>query len=154
LQPLGFFSGFSELQEASNVFQAWNSPEELYWWKKQNVNATASFNVQWVLVSNSRLIQTGQTVKSLVARSSRGRCTQHLRPIRRCDAHPAWILRESRIHANVTRKICIFDVRHVARVSCKCCAHLLRVERTTRDVTFGLLCIMNWLWIWIHDFQS
>jgi hypothetical protein len=28
-----------------------------------------------------------------------------------------------------------YDVRHVARVSCKCCAHLPREERATRDVT-------------------
>jgi hypothetical protein len=33
-----------------------------------------------------------------------------------------------------------YDVRHVARVSCKCCAHLPRVEGVTSDVTFGPLC--------------
>jgi hypothetical protein len=30
-----------------------------------------------------------------------------------------------------------YDVRHVARVLCKCCAHLPREESATRDVTFG-----------------
>jgi hypothetical protein len=33
-----------------------------------------------------------------------------------------------------------YDVRHVARVACKCCVHLMREERATRDVTFGPLC--------------
>jgi hypothetical protein len=32
-----------------------------------------------------------------------------------------------------------YDMRHVARVSCKCRAHLPREERATRDVTFGSL---------------
>jgi hypothetical protein len=41
-----------------------------------------------------------------------------------------------------------YDVRHVARVSCKCCAHQPREERATRDVAFGphripYLCIAH-----------
>jgi hypothetical protein len=35
-----------------------------------------------------------------------------------------------------------YDVCHVARVSCKCCAHLPREERAIRDVTFGPLYIL------------
>jgi hypothetical protein len=34
------------------------------------------------------------------------------------------------------RAKCAYNVRHVVRVSCKCCAHL----PATRDVTFGALC--------------
>jgi hypothetical protein len=34
-------------------------------------------------------------------------------------------------------------VRHVARVSCKCCVHLPREQRATRDVTFGPLCTLK-----------
>jgi hypothetical protein len=35
-----------------------------------------------------------------------------------------------------------YDVRHVARVSFKCCAHLPpREERTTRDLTFEPICM-------------
>jgi hypothetical protein len=43
--------------------------------------------------------------------------------------------------AHVTQKLLAklaYDVRHVARVSWKCCAHL---PRATRDVTFGPLCM-------------
>jgi hypothetical protein len=29
-----------------------------------------------------------------------------------------------------------YDVRHLARVACKCCAHLTSEERATRDVTY------------------
>jgi hypothetical protein len=42
------------------------------------------------------------TVTSLVARSSRGRCAQHLRRIRGCDAHPAWIWRIYVCHATAS----------------------------------------------------
>jgi hypothetical protein len=54
----------------------------------------------------------------LVARSSRGRCAQHLRRIRGCDAHPSWIaerrgrmVRTSwvRIPAKARRGICEQD---------------------------------------------
>jgi hypothetical protein len=41
------------------------------------------------------MLQKGPKVTSLVARSSRGRCTQHLRRIRGGEAHPAWIWRMS-----------------------------------------------------------
>jgi hypothetical protein len=50
----------------------------------------------------------GPKVTSLVACSSRGKCAQHLRRIRGCDAHPAcpaWIWRIHVCHANVTRNI-------------------------------------------------
>jgi hypothetical protein len=45
-------------------------------------------------------------------------------------------------HANVTRNICVRCASCTCspRTSCKCCAHLLREERATRDVTFGPLC--------------
>jgi hypothetical protein len=45
--------------------------------------------------------------------------------------------------AHMSRKFAC-DVRHVARVSYKCCAHL---SRATRDVTFGPLCIWQPRWV-------
>jgi hypothetical protein len=50
-----------------------------------------------------------------------GRCAQHVRRIRGCDAHPAWIWR-----IYVTQMLCTkfaYDVRHVAHVSCGRSAH-------------------------------
>jgi hypothetical protein len=79
---------------------------------------------------------------SLVARSSRRRCAQHLRRIRGCDAS---IRRESGActckrlcHANVTHKIRVGldDVRHVA-------PRVARTCRATRDVTSGPLYVYN-----------
>jgi hypothetical protein len=66
-------------------------------------------------------IQRCQKVTSLVARSLRGRCAEHLRRIRGCDAR---IRRESvAFVTQMLRAKCAYDVRHVSRVSCKCCAH-------------------------------
>jgi hypothetical protein len=59
-------------------------------------------------------LQMGTKVTSLVARYSGGRCARNLRPIRGCDAHPAWIWRIC--HANVTRKFA-YDVRHATIVT-------------------------------------
>jgi hypothetical protein len=41
------------------------------------------------------------------------------------------------IGMNLSRKICVraYDVRHVAGISCKCCAHLPHEEQAKRDVT-------------------
>jgi hypothetical protein len=72
---------------------------------------------------------------ALLARS----CAQHLRRIHGCDAHPASIWRTFG-HANAICAKFAYDVRHVTRVSCKCCVHLPWEERATRDVTFGPLC--------------
>jgi hypothetical protein len=86
------------------------------------------------------LIQRGPKVTFLVARSTRGRCAQHLRRIRGCDAR---IRRES--GAYDVNKIIV----HSSRTSCKCCAHQ---PRATRDVTFCPLCIhvSSWYFIVIH----
>jgi hypothetical protein len=90
--------------------------------------------------------QRGPKVTSLVACSSRGRCTQHLRRIRGCDAHPAWIWRIC--HANVTRKIRVCDVRHVARV------HHVNVARTcrARSAQQGMLLLGPSVSFWIKRF--
>jgi hypothetical protein len=66
-------------------------------------------------------IQGGPKVTSLVARSSRDRCAQHLLRIRECYAR---IRRES--GAYVTQLMFAYDVRHVARV------HHTNVARTCR----------------------
>jgi hypothetical protein len=85
----------------------------------------------------SIVIQRGPKVIPLVARTSRGRGAQHLRRIRRC----ARIRRESGAYVKqMLRAKFRYDVRHVARVSYKCCAHLPRENRATRYVTFGPLC--------------
>jgi hypothetical protein len=49
-------------------------------------------------------------------------------------AHPAWIWRMSRKCCAQIRVRC---ASCSPRPSCKCCAHLPREERATRDVTFG-----------------
>jgi hypothetical protein len=84
----------------------------------------------------------------LVARSSCGRCAQHLCLIRGCDAHLAWIWRIC--HTNATRKIRVRCVSCSPRTSCKRCALL---ARATRDVTFGPLCISGTGSLWTH-FQT
>jgi hypothetical protein len=62
------------------------------------------------------------------------RRAQHLRRTR------GYMTRESGAYVTqMLRAKFAYDVRHVARVSCKCCAHLPRVDRAKRDVTFGLL---------------
>jgi hypothetical protein len=70
---------------------------------------------------------------------------QYLRRIRGCDTR---IRRES--GAYITQMLraklaymYMYIVRFVScspHTSCKCCAHLPREERATRDVTFGPLC--------------
>jgi hypothetical protein len=109
---------------------------------KTNIHSVGSHNVHWYACGAhfNKFIKLKKRLTFIVARSLRGRCTQHLRRIRGCDAHPAWIRRKS--GANVTQMLrtkFAYDVRHVACVSCRCCA-LPRVERATRDVTFGPLC--------------
>jgi hypothetical protein len=51
------------------------------------------------------------------------------------------------IVANVTRKIRVGCASCSPRTSCKCCVHLPREERATRDVTFGSLYIN----LWVHS---
>jgi hypothetical protein len=85
------------------------------------------------------LIHRGPKVSSLQCCAA-GVCAQQLRRrIRGCDVR---IRRKfGAYHANVTRKIRIKMCVIVARVcdtrtSCKCCAHLPREERATRDVAW------------------
>jgi hypothetical protein len=74
-------------------------------------------------------VQRGPKVTPLVARQMRATFAW----LRGCDVNLAHMSRKC-----YTRK---FRVRCAsARVSCKCCAHLPREERATRDVTFGPLC--------------
>jgi hypothetical protein len=82
-------------------------------------------------------LQRSPTVTSLVARSSRGRCAQHLHDARatRCTSY-----------ANYVRSICVTyapDSRRMHITSANP-TQMLRAlpgqERATRDVTFGPLC--------------
>jgi hypothetical protein len=68
---------------------------QLFWFTKN------LYILSWVATYHTlpQLLQMGPKVASLVARSSRGRCTQHLRRIRGCDAHPAWIWRMQMLSA-------------------------------------------------------
>jgi hypothetical protein len=64
-------------------------------------------------MKNHRPTYTNRGVQTLVAHSSRGRCTQHLRRIHGCDAHPAWI---GAYVKQILREKPAYDVRHVACV--------------------------------------
>jgi hypothetical protein len=69
-------------------------------------------------------LQMGSIVTSLVARSWRGWCTQHLLRIRGSVVNQAWIRRESGAYVTqMLRAKFVYDVRHVARV------HLANVAR-------------------------
>jgi hypothetical protein len=107
-------------------FQAVPFHTRVEWWKWG----------EWIFQSECRHsnyraveLQSGSKVSSLVARSSHGRCTQDLRRIRGCDAHPAWIWRIHRLmnwivcHANVTctRQICI------RCASCTCSPRVMQI---------------------------
>jgi hypothetical protein len=52
-------------------------------------------------------------------------------------ANVTHIRRESRYVTQMLSAKFAYDVRHAARVSCKCCTHLSREERAARDVTYG-----------------
>jgi hypothetical protein len=84
-------------------------------------------------------VQRGPKATSLVARSSRGRCAQHLHDTRA-------MTHIYDIYANFARNICVTyapDLRQMRVTSAnptQCCAHLPREERAIRDVTFGPLC--------------
>jgi hypothetical protein len=99
-------------------------------------------------VQSMSKVQKGPKVTSLVAHSSRGRCAQHLRRIRGCDAR---IRRESGACMYITRGSRVRCASCSPRISCKCCAHLPREERTLNKgmllldpalyiVTFLLFC--------------
>jgi hypothetical protein len=99
-------------------------------------NSMAAGDSIVVMVGDFPGLQSGPKVTSLVARSSRGRCTKHLRRIR----DVTHIRREpGACHANVTRKVC---VRCVSCASCE--------DRATRDVTFGPLCTTIVIFFLLH----
>jgi hypothetical protein len=76
----------------------------------------------------SQSTERSKWVTSLVAR---GRCA-HLHDTR------AWRT-SNRSHANLARNICVTYAADSRHIRCKCCVHLPREERVTRDVTFGPL---------------
>jgi hypothetical protein len=84
-------------------------------------------------------VQRGPKVTSLVECTSCGRCAQHLRRIRGCEARTR---RESGAYGTqMLRGKFVYDVRRVARVHHANVTQTCREERaTSREVTFGLLC--------------
>jgi hypothetical protein len=79
------------------------------------------WNLQPVYFIGLLNLQRGPKVTSLVARSTRGRCAQHLRRIRGCDHASGEIL----AHDYVTQMLCaefgyMFDVRHSPRIMQYC----------------------------------
>jgi hypothetical protein len=56
-------------------------------------------------------------------------------------AHPAWIWRKCYVRCASCSP----------RASCKCCVHLPREERATRDVTVVPLCVMSGLYLWARE---
>jgi hypothetical protein len=66
-------------------------------WKSRDKSQIAFGGNSAYRISLATCVQRDQKVTSLVAHSSRGRCTQHLRRIRGCDAR----IRRGVCHANV-----------------------------------------------------
>jgi hypothetical protein len=102
-------------------------------WRRDDVSVARASLLQWRIGN----IQRGPKVTSLVARQVR--------------ATFAWCTRATwrTSYANFARNICVTyapDSRRMRashpRIRRKCCAHLLREERATRDVTFGPFCTM------------
>jgi hypothetical protein len=78
--------------------------------RKINLQSNKRFQNGKIIQGFPNDIQRGPKVASLVARSSRVRCAQHLRRIRRCDVQSG---------AYVTQMLpakFAYDLRHVARV--------------------------------------
>jgi hypothetical protein len=83
-------------------------------------------------------------VTSLIAH---GRCTQHLRWIRGCDAHPAWIGRMSR--KCYTRKpLC---VRCASPCIMQCCAHLPRNKGDVYHAMLRAPTAQQGMWLLDHS---
>jgi hypothetical protein len=97
-----------------------------------------SFLTTWkIFLQICSKVQRDPKATSIVARSSCGRCAQHLRRIRGCDAHPKWIRRMSRkCSAQISRTMCVMSP-----------AYFMQMWRAPaaryKDVTFGTFCMSS-----------
>jgi hypothetical protein len=98
-------------------------------------------------MSNANLVDDGQLTSATPSASSQFHYRRRLTFADVVDllATAAEIVaaasRSQKCKCAFTRTICVRRASYVARVSCKCCAHLPCEVRATRDITFWPLCI-------------